>query len=445
MVHPNVRGRQDSQYHSTAQRMEEQQRLREATGDEMRASGAGAEGEVTMASHLSTMPPAPMQSSAQASVSSGPVDSSIPGVDMQAVGHGLDAAQRAGVDAAKRTFWGKLAGSLVLGLGLVAFGLATGGVGPLAVAGLALTGAFFVKSCADTHMARLNLENAREIAAGRDAPHFLPCGADALANLLYQPFLSRAMRGVDTKKPDAVSEAHTNAKRWAIGISMGVELSMGIAATAVSGAALGNVGLPLAALGLRILAHSLTMVMSEDTAQSPQEESIEIARNTLNHVDDQLNRIDLGEPPQDPEGIGAYRFNQDRLVKLRLQAEEIRDWFEQQLQAFESGLGSITPHLGHAAQTAMELAADSGARAADLGLSAGQILPGPIAPVVALVRTATQAAISLRNISRQEALEEQLTTALLSLDEQLVDLSSEAAKLKLNAAAPQIDFGGLFS
>ena len=409
----------------------------------------------TMASLRSTMPPPPQDSpkeslqvlsqvalqvessqahsaeeqvQASGSESTAATQGPVAGVDTQAIQEGLRSAEKVGVKAAKLTFWGKLAGAVVTGLGLVAFGVLTGGVGPLAVAGLALTGAFFLKSCADVHMARLQLQNANAKLAGQPPPHDLPCGADAMAHMLYRPFSKWATKGIDPNNKVALEQAQEKAKKWAKGVSMGLDLALGISAVAVIGVANGKVAESLACLGMRVLANSFTSMVVRTPPEIYQQESIDLAQKDLADMEELLQSIDIGSPPtsNDPNALAHYLEKYQTLSALQESFAGVKKRFEAQLHSYQSGIQGIDPSSRADFIDGVSAAVGAGSDGADLGLGLVEHVTSDLGLFTAGGMATFQTFRTLQSLKKQEGIEESLTRALLDMNADLKLLNKDA-------------------
>jgi hypothetical protein len=108
-------------------------------------------------------------------------------VDLADMSRRQDAAKSVGVNVAKRSFYAKLGGALVVGLltlGMVAAALVTAGAAMPVLAGLASLTA--MRMGANAWCAKQMLSNAEAEQRGQPPPHDLPMGNDGLANLLYK-------------------------------------------------------------------------------------------------------------------------------------------------------------------------------------------------------------------------------------------------------------------
>lgn len=404
----------------------------------------------SMASVRSTLPPNPSAPSQVASSEPGggeSANSSVPpspvaGVDTEAIQKGLQSAEKVGVKAAKLTFWGKLAGTAVTGLGLVAFGLLTGGAGPLAVAGLALTSAFFLKSCADVHMSRLQLQNAKALAAGEATPpHDLPCGPDAVAHMLYRPFSKWASKGIDPNDTVALERAKEKAKNWAKGLSVGLELTLGVSAVAVTGVSTGKVAESLGFLGVRVMSNTFTSLVVRTPPEKYQQESLDLARRDLTHVEQQLQSIDIGPPPtsNDPDALALYREKHQTMSALQERFARVKGQFEEKLQAYREGIRAIDPTSRADLIDGISTAMGAGADGADLGVGIVEHVSSDLGVFASLGMTMTQLTRSLLSTTTQASLEERLTNALLEMDKDLKRLNKDALEFNtmLGMIAPE--------
>lgn len=407
-----------------------------------KAEGA-ASPRTSMASIRATLPAAPQPSaSASASSSEATQASKNPTqIDTQAVERGLESANKVGVKAAKLSFWAKLAGAAVTGVGLLAFGLFTGGTGPLAIAGLSLMGAYFLKACGDVHLARLQLKNANALAAGaQKPPHELPCGSDSLGHLLFYPTRWLCQRKVD--KTDAVAMA--KAEQSAIGIakvsSLCLELTLGIAATAVTGAAYGQMAESLGFLAGRLFANSAAGLLMREPSKEFQQASIAQAKHDLAFVDGQLYalRLDPPEPGAPAEQVYLYQDQSSQLASLKQRFAELRESFEDKLKAFELGL--VDPRAGDKVELANAKMAIAEV-ASDITEAAMMVevdKDAPLATMLALGHAAYQAKASWGELNRQEGLMERFTKACLDMNADLKTLSKEAFDFKTALGMPPV-------
>lgn len=379
----------------------------------------------SMVSVRSTMPPAPREGSEASSsaASAGP----LAGFDEQKIQEGVKAAEKVGVWPARVTFWGKLAGTVVTGLGMVAFGVLTGGAGPLAVAGLALTGAFFLKSCGDTHMARLQLQNARGTAN-----HNLPCGPDAVAHLLYRPFAKRACKGIDPENHEAMAQAQEKAKKWAKGVSLTMDLTLGVSATAVTGLAQGQLIASMSALSLRLLFNGLASALAHRPPEKYQQDSIDLAKRDLAFVEGQLSQLRVDEPAssQDPEAMHRYQEASAQLASLHGRFQQIRDQFEQSLQSYEQRLDRLDPSKRAGIVDGISEMLGAGSDSTDMGLAVAEGHGDRLAVFSGMGLTALQCTLAARRLNQQEGLEKSLTQAFLDMNRDLKTLSKDAFEFK---------------
>ena len=399
------------------------------------AEGA-ASPKTSMASLRATLPPAPQSSASPSEASKSPTE-----IDTHTVQNGLESANKVGVKAAKLTFWAKLAGATVTGVGLLAFGLFTGGTGPLAIAGLSLMGAYFLKACGDVHLARLQLQNARALANGvPEPPHKLPCGPDSLGHLLFYPTRWLCQRKVD--KSDAVAMA--KAEQTAIGIakvsSMCLELTLGIAATAVTGAAYGQMAQSLGFLAGRLFAGCAAGLLMREPSKEFQQASIAQARHDLAFVDGQIHalRLDPPEPGAPPEQVYLYQDQSTQLASLKQRFAELRENFEYKLKTFELGL--VNPKAGGKAETQGALM-DIAEVASDITEAAMFVEADkdvPLATMLALSHAAYQGKAAWVEVNRQEGLMERFTKACLDMNRDLKTLSKEAFEFKTALGFPPV-------
>lgn len=383
----------------------------------------------SMASLRSTMPPPPAaapevaasQAEASEAQSAAQEPEPLAGIDTQAIQKGLESAEKVGVKAAKLTFWGKLAGAVVTGLAIVAFGIATGGAGPLAIAGLALTSAYFLKSCADVHMARLQLQNAKAQEAGQPPPHRLPCGADALAHVLYTPFSKWATKGIDPSDTEALGAARQKAKNWAKGVSTGVDLALGVSAVAVTGAATGKIGESLGALGVRVLCNVLTSMVVRTPPEIYQEKSLELARRDLTHVEQQLQSIDIGNPPtsNDPDALAMYLEKYQIQSALQERFEGVKNRFEAQLEAYRAGILGVDMTRRADMVDGLSAVLGAGSDATDFTVGAIEHVPVEGGALTSIAVLAMQLTRSASYLKKQKGLEDRLLQALLEMDKDL--------------------------
>lgn len=391
----------------------------------------------SMVSVRATLPPAPgvANASAQEAEASGSESAPVTGMDSQAIQKGLEAANKVGVKAAKLGFWGKLAGAVVTGIGLLAFGafaVATGGLGPAAIAALTLAGAYFLKSCADTHMARRQLQNARAIAAGLQPKYSLPCGADAMAHLMYGSLLRRTTKGIDPNDTEAMARATQKAKNWAKGLSMGLDLALGISTVAITGAASGTLIEGLGFLSARVLANSVSSMLVSSPPERYQQDSIDLARRDLAFVEGQLYALRVDEPTShnDPEALYRYQDQSTQLTSLRSRFLAVQEHFEKQVQAYERGLDQIDITKSAGVIQGVSEVVGASSDGADLGITVVENHGDHLAVFSSVGLTAIQSARSLRQLSRQEGLEEKLTQAFLKMNRDLKTLSKEALDFK---------------
>ena len=270
-------------------------------------------------------------------------------------------------------------------------------------------------------MARLQLQNAKAQEAGQPLPHRLPCGANALAHVLYTPFSKWATKGIDPSDTEALGAARQKAKNWAKGVSTGVDLALGVSAVAVTGAATGKIGQSLGALGVRVLCNALTSLVVRTPPQSYQEESLELARRDLTHVEQQLQSIDIGNPPtsNDPDALAMYLEKYQKQSALQERFEGVKNRFEAKLQAYRAGILGVDMTRRADMVDGLSAVLGAGSDATDLTVGAIEHVPvegGALTSIGMLVMQCARAASSLK---KQEGLEDRLLQALLEMDKDL--------------------------
>ncbi|NBP46297.1 MAG: hypothetical protein EBU72_13975 [Betaproteobacteria bacterium] len=356
---------------------------------------------------------------------------------------GLESANKVGVKAAKLTFWAKLAGAAVTGLGLIAFGVFTGGMGPLAVAGLSLMGAYFLKACGDVHLARLQLANAKALAAGSaKPPHELPCGADSLAHLLFYPMRQWCLRKVDPSDAQGKELAQQRAIQCAKVTSLGLELTLGIAATAVTGAGYHMMAESLGFLAGRLFASFCVGLVMREPSKEHQLASIAQARHDLAFVDGQLQalRVDPPEPDAPPEQVYLYQDQSTQLASLKHRFAQVRERFEEKLKSFEHGLESPNTGGQREVRDARMAIAEVAMDVAESGMFIEVDRDVPMVTLMALGFTVHQAKAGLTEANRQEGLMERFTKACLEMNQNLKALSKEAFEFKTVLGMPPVEW-----
>ena len=407
-----------------------------ASAEGLEQAEGAASPRTSMASVRATLPAAPQPLDSAAEEVKHPSE-----IDLNRVQEGLESANKVGVKAAKLAFWGKLAGTLVTGLGLLAFGFFTGGAGPLAIAGLTLMGTYFLKACGDVYLAGLQLKNARALANGStEPPHKLPCGADSLGHLLLYPMRAWCQRNV--KENDTAGRA--KAEQVAIGrakvTSMIMELSLGIAATAITGASYHMMAESLGFLAGRLLADFSAMMLMREPSKEHELASIEQAKGDLQFVSDQLDNLKLDPPePGAPEEQTFHYQNQlSELSSLKQRFAMVRDGFMVKLKIFEEGLKGSHAENHQELQAAKMGIANVSLNVAQTAVFVEAQRQIPLVTMAAVGHAAYHAKTAWAQANRQEKLMERFTKACVDMNRNLKTLSAEAVDFKTALGMPPV-------
>lgn len=367
------------------------------------------------------------------------------GASLKQIEQSLEKAKQAGVNAAKRTFWGKLAGAVMTGIGLTLFAVAavtTLGAAPLVVAGLVMTSAYLLKSSADAVSAYRNLRNEQAVARGEDKPYKQPCGPDALANLLHPLILKATSRKIDKNNAEAMEKASHKARLWSLGISAFTELGLIFAAAGTAGAATGKLGITMGLLGVRVFGGVAAMVMGMQKPESYQKASIELAQSSLEEAKREIDGIELPPlGPMDAEQLRAYQFLYNEKTKLQERYMEVWDEFQRKLDTYQAALEGASPEFSHGAQAAFDTGLLYGTDLVDKGMMvANSPVFIPFAAVGSVVRAGVVAGRNLQSLQNQQNIENDMTQAFLNLDEELQRMRHQASflaeKKALNFPSP---------
>ncbi len=363
-------------------------------------------------------------------------DAESPGSDnsLKRIEEGLQKANQAGVNAAKRTFWGKLAGTVMTGIGLTLFAIAaatTLGAAPLVVAGLVLTGVYLVKSTADTVATFRNLRNEQAVARGEEKPYHQPCGPDALANLLHPLILKKTAKGIDPANTAAMEKAINRAKLWSLGLSAFTELALIFAAAGTAGAAMGQLGTSLSLVGVRVVGGVAAMAMGMQKPASYQEASIALAQDSLKEARQEIDAIQIPIPSTlDDESLKLYQQLCNQKLDLQGRFSQAWDNFQSKLDSYREALSAASPEFSHGAQAAFDVGLVYGTDLVDKGMAAAQSpVFLPLAALGSLARAGVVAGRNLASLRKQESLENQLTQDFLDLDALLQKMRLEGERM----------------
>jgi hypothetical protein len=348
---------------------------------------------------------------------------------------GLQAAERVGVKAAKLNFWSRLVGATLAGLGVVAFGVLTGGVGVLAISGLIASGLYFVKASADVHMSRLHLQNARAIQAGQDPPHDLPCGPDAMAHFIFRQKEKRINQAAPSAERDA---ARAKAIASATYFSMGTDLVLGLSSVAISGIAFDKIAVSLSSFTVRLAGSLLSRNLSSTNPTRYSQESIDLANKDLNDLYQVIAEIQPLPPEDvsDPVRLHHYQNQVEHLDGLREEFASVRAKFEQSLNDYNAGLESISPSARSESRLANAAAVSAGMDATDFVEVAAYGQSYYLGTLATVGATGAHSALSMGSLNAQQRLENALTAALLEMNEGLKNIARHAVQVR--AMAPSV-------
>jgi hypothetical protein len=375
----------------------------------------------------STLPPAPSASAAAASGTAssahgqgadGVHDSSstqtLTGVESTAAG--LKKATEAGVNVARRTFWAKFFNTALVAIGLAVVAAATGGVGALAIAAIATTGAYMTKSWCDTILSLVNWQNMKQELQGKPPrwPELaaLPASVrtDSLASLLMAA-------GMSEKK--------------ALLTSRSTELSLGLTAAATSGFLFKGLWGAVGAVGAAVGGAAI-QAFSDSRMARRQQHVEEVAVRTRAAYDEAAGQFlafstrinkDIVEALAQADPLAAKKLDDQYTALLKFQMEAAED-----LDRQANGGGELT-RLETKAQKGID-----GVGAVVSDALSGQVASGvdstlsplPHAAVVVtkLARAGVEQLRTMRSESRDVAKEAKVNDLLLSIKEKMTTLEA---------------------
>jgi len=247
-------------------------------------------------------------------------------------------ANKVGVNVAKRTFFQKLGGALVVGLvavALTAAAVITGGAGFAIAAGM--TAAVCLRLGADSHYAKMAVKNAEAQAAGLTPPHDLPMGTDSVANLFFKAC------------PSSWSEkTRKQVARWG---SFATDAALQASSGLLGG---GIVMLPMVSVGLALvgISHAVRAMRNDtpDLEQSVREATQKAAEDSSNAVESAFR-----EKPKDTlEGLmqdAASELERHKEEILKLAPSLEKEALTQAIQAREQQLDGQIEKLAHLIET----------------------------------------------------------------------------------------------